>query len=76
MAGKNERDRSELLRYVAVACDRHFSKENDLRIEHKVYVLHNPFARHPLANDLFKEFPQYVRRGDNMTWTDGYNRPI
>ena len=76
VAGKIERDRSEILRLVADACNHHFSRANDHWIEHKVFVLHNPYAHHPLAEELFSDFPQLVRRGANMIWTDGYHRPI
>ncbi|MBI2841719.1 MAG: hypothetical protein HYX75_25675 [Acidobacteria bacterium] len=46
--------------------------DNDPQIDHNVMVFHNPFAYHPLSEDTFERYPQLVRSGDEMTWTDGY----
>lgn len=40
-------------------------------ITHKALVLHNPFAYSTAPETMWAEFPQLVRRGNHMEWTDG-----
>ena len=39
-------------------------------ITHNVLVVHNPFAMYPIAPPVFNRWPQIVRAGDVMQWTD------
>ena len=39
-------------------------------IQHNVLVAHNPFAKFPIAPSVFGRWPQLVRQGDEMRWTD------
>lgn len=40
-------------------------------IEHKVLVLHNPFAHHPIPENIWGDSPQFVQKDGTMSWTDG-----
>lgn len=53
------------------ARDLHFGPENRVWIDHKVLVMHNPFAYHAISEGLFRPHPQLVQDGDHMKWTDG-----
>jgi hypothetical protein len=64
--------RSEWNRIFKELRDLYFSRDNQIRMDHAVLVLHNPNAYEPLDEDLFAEFPQLVVRDDGMVWTDGY----
>lgn len=41
-------------------------------VEHRAFVVHNPFAKTPIDEAVFQSLPQLVRRGSEMRWTDGY----
>lgn len=47
-------------------------------IGHNVFVIHNPYAKHPIDRAVFGDFPQLVRVDDEdgsgfvMAWTDGH----
>ena len=41
-------------------------------VDHRVLVLHNPYAYHPLSQVMFQEFPQLVPVWNEMQWTDGH----
>ncbi len=42
--------------------------------DHRVVVVHSPFAEVPLPRSVFSGFPQLVRLDDgNMAWTDREN---
>lgn len=46
-------------------------------IGHNVFVIHNPYATHPIDRAVFEDFPQLVRvdedgSGFTMAWTDGH----
>jgi hypothetical protein len=45
--------------------------DNEKWVDHDVLVLHNPYAYHPLPQDMWSKFPQFVPVGDEMKWTDG-----
>jgi hypothetical protein len=47
----------------------------DLRVDHAVSVVHNPFAARPIASIHFGHLPQLVLVAGRMTWTDGYSKP-
>lgn len=47
----------------------------NLRIDHAVSVVHNPFAALPIAREFFGDLPQLVRVDGRMSWTDGYAKP-
>lgn len=49
----------------------HWSDQNCVWVDHKVLVVHNPHAYHPVSHDAFARFPQLVPVGDIMKWTDG-----
>jgi hypothetical protein len=53
---------------------RHVS--NDLTdVLHSAIVVHNPFARVPIAPSSFRDLPQWVNGDGKMWWTDGYTGP-
>ena len=54
------------------AREKHLNSENEMRIEHDVIVLHNPYAYCPLPLEMWKQFPQLVPANGHMKWTDGY----
>ncbi len=39
---------------------------------HDALVMHNPNATYPLPEDVWGDCPQFVRRGDELLWTDGH----
>lgn len=67
-----EESRGEIWPLWKKARDLHLSCKNHKWIEHDVLVLHNPFAYHPLSQEIFKAFPQFVRVEKGMRWTDDY----
>ena len=44
-------------------------------VKHEVLVVHNPHALVPLSEELFSDYPQFVRRGDVMFWNDKLEAP-
>lgn len=40
-------------------------------IEYSVLVVHNPYAQLSISEGIWGGLPQFVRRGDQMIWTDG-----
>ena len=56
---------------LARQCDMHFSRDNYCWIDHKVFVAHNPNARHPLSPNIFREYVQFTDVGDGYGWSDG-----
>ena len=73
-----EAERAELIalpaksfeRQVAEWARRRMSEDNAFWPEHRVLVVHNPNADMPIAPETFTRFPQLVRVGENMAWTD------
>ena len=47
------------------------SPYNRAWVDHNILVLHNPYAYHPVAQEVWRSFPQFVPVGDQMEWTDG-----
>ena len=41
-------------------------------VEHDVFVVHNPLAAQAINEAVFDGFPQLVRRGSTMEWSDGH----
>ena len=41
------------------------------QMEHSTILAHNPHASCPLYEADWADIPQFVRRGDDMQWTDG-----
>ena len=52
--------------------DFHFSRDNEVLLDHSVLVLHNPCAYHPISPEPWKEFPQLVCDDGCMRWTDDH----
>lgn len=63
--------RGERWNYFQKAVELHYSKENSMWVEHYVLVLHNPYAYHPIEQNIFGQFPQLITNGDLLEWTDG-----
>ena len=40
-------------------------------VDHHVLVLHNPFARHPLAVEVFEQYIRFIDLGEGFGWSDG-----
>jgi hypothetical protein len=40
-------------------------------VDHRVVVAHNPFAQCPVSPILWAAYPQLVRQGEDLIWTDG-----
>ena len=66
-------DHHERWPYWQRALDMHMGSENERWIEHNVIVVHNPYAKHKLPDDLFAEFPQFLPVAYEMAWSDGYD---
>lgn len=54
----------------------HDSPANQVWMEHRALVLHNPFAYFPLDQELFHHLPQMVPDGPTMRWTDGHDATV
>jgi hypothetical protein len=76
VASVTDRERSELFRIIERNQALYSSHVNKLCMAHDVLVLHNPYAYHPISEATWSDYPQLVRRGDGMVWTDGYDRPV
>lgn len=40
--------------------------------DHDALMMHNPHAALPLPEEPWGHYPQFVRRGDELLWTDGH----
>jgi hypothetical protein len=49
---------------------RRTTPDSDLWPEHGVVVVHNPFASAPTKDTTFARFPELVKRGNSLVWTD------
>lgn len=67
-----KRDRGELMNLFVRARDAYLSPENEMWIDHRAVVLHNPHAYHPITEDVWSAIPQLVVQGEGMIWTDSY----
>lgn len=67
-----KRDQGELMNLFVRARDAYLSSENEMWIDHRAVVLHNPYAYHPVAEDTWRAVPQLVPRDQGMIWTDGF----
>ena len=72
----DEKNRHMVWPYWEKARDLHNSRENKVWIGLRAMALHNPYAYHPIPEDIFDEFPQFVTDGDKMKWTDGYRTRV
>ncbi len=48
-------------------------RESKRMVFHDSLVMHNPNATHPLPEDMWGDCPQFVRRGEELLWTDGHS---
>lgn len=72
----NKKHIGEEWSYYDKALKMHFSRENEVWIDHDVLIVHNPHAYHPISQEVWREFPQFVPEGNTMVWTDGYDVSI
>ncbi|MBK8214351.1 MAG: hypothetical protein IPK71_11435 [Myxococcales bacterium] len=49
---------------------RRTTPDSDLWPEHGGLVVHNPFAAYPTSDTTFARFPELVKRGTSLVWTD------
>jgi hypothetical protein len=49
---------------------RRTTPDSDLWPEHGGLVVHNPFAASPTSDTTFARFPELVKRGTSLVWTD------
>jgi len=64
--------RKNAIRDFALHREAYCGPRNAFWISHRAVVLHNPYAYRPIAESVFAELPQFVPRGNEMEWTDGY----
>jgi hypothetical protein len=40
-------------------------------LDHRIMIVHNPYAERPIPPELFAGYPQLIRGdGDELVWTD------
>jgi hypothetical protein len=44
----------------------------ECRVEHEVFVAHNPYAECPVDKQIWGGYPQLVHENDQLFWTDGH----
>jgi hypothetical protein len=44
---------------------------NSPKVDHRAYVVHNPYAQAPIPSDLWNDIPQFERIDDKIGWSDG-----
>lgn len=65
-------DHSILAKLLWELVSRRHRADHAAWVEHRAFVVHNPFAKMPIDEAVFQSLPQLVRRGSEMVWTDGY----